>query len=165
MSILSDRLDGILTRQLNLVRELRAAKSELAVVHGRVRMRLAELQGQANEAEEHYRAAVADEDPQAEALRDWPERIRARIEEVTAAESDLEAAEASLDERIRHAEQDIEDFRVLQPQIAARAAAARSAGVGREVFDTLSDALNYVEMALAAAAADDPNGPLRTTSA
>ena len=161
MSTLSDRLDGILTRQLNLVRELRLAKSELAVVHSRVRMRLSELEGQEREADEHYRAAVVEQDPHADALRDWPERVRARIEELRAAESDLAAAEVSIDERIQRAEEDVEDFQVLQPQTVARAAAARSAGVGREVFETLSDALNYVDMALAAAAPDDPNGPLR----
>ena len=164
MSTLSDRLDGILTRQLNLVRELRLAKSELAVVHSRVRMRLSELEGQELEADEHYRAAVVEQDPHADALRDWPERVRARIEELRAAESDLAAAEVSIDERIQRAEEDVEDFQVLQPQIVARAAAARSAGVGREVFDTLSDALNYVDMALAAAAPEDPNGPVRTTA-
>jgi len=157
---LNDRLSAVLQRELGLLRELRAAEAELAVVQGRVRMRLADLDQQASEAQEHYCQALDEGDPQAEALRDWPVRIRARIEEIKAAASDLAATEESLLERIRHAERDIEDFRVLQPQIVARVAAARTAGLGREVFETLSDALSYVEIALAAAEPDDANGPL-----
>ena len=158
---LNDRLEAVLQRQLGLVHELRAAKGELAVAHGRVRMRLMDLEQQASEAQEHYRQAVAEDDPQAEALRDWPLRIQARIKELTEAEADLKTAEAGVLDRIRRAEQDIEDFRVLQPQIIARVVAARSAGLGREVFETLSDALSYIDIALAAAAPADLNGPLR----
>ncbi len=65
-------------------------------------------------------------------------------------------------ERIRAAEHAVEDFRVLQPQLVARVAAARNAGVGREVFDTLNDALNYVALVLDSATDDDPDGPLRS---
>ena len=158
---LNDRLSAVLRRQQGLLRDLRATQEELAVVQGRVRMRLADLEHQASEAEEHYRQAVDEGDPQAEVLRDWPVRIRARIEELTTAASDLEATEASILERVRRAERDIEDFRALQPQLVARVVAARTAGLGREVFETLSDALNYVEIALAAAEADDANGPLK----
>lgn len=158
---LNDRLGAVLRRQQGLLRELRATHEDLAVVQGRVRMRLADLEHQASEAEGHYRQAVDEGDPQAEVLRDWPVRVRARIEELTAAASDLEATEASILERIRRAERDIEDFRALQPQIVARVLAARTAGLGREVFETLSDALNYVEIALAAAQPDDANGPLK----
>ena len=147
---LHDRLSGVLRRELGLLHELREAREELAIARDRVRMRLADLERQANEAEEHYRQALDEGEPQAGLLRDWAVRIRARIEEVESAASDLEAAEASMVERIRHAERDIEDFRVLQPQIIARVAAARTAGLGREVFETLSDALSYVEIALAA---------------
>ena len=157
---LHDRLSGILRRELGLLHELRKAREELAVVQDRVRIRLADLEHQANVAEEHYRQALDEGDPQAGLLRDWPVRIRARIEELMAAASDLEATEASIVERIRHAERDIEDFRVLQPQIIARVAAARTAGLGREVFETLSDALSYVEIALAAAKPDEGNGAL-----
>ena len=158
---LNDRLSAVLRRQQGLLRDLRATQEELAVVQGRVRMRLADLEHQASEAEEHYRQAVDEGDPQAEVLRDWPVRIRARIEELTTAASDLEATEASILERVRRAERDIEDFRALQPQLVARVVAARTAGLGREVFETLSDALNYVEIALAAAETDDANGPLK----
>jgi chromosome segregation ATPase len=158
---LSDRLDEVLMSQLELLRELRAARDELAVVHGRVRMRAAELEEQANEVGEHYRQAAEEGDPEAETLRDMSDRIKARIEDLKAADADLEATETGLHERIRRAELDIEDFRVLQPQIIARAAAARSAGVGREVFETLADALHYVEIAIAAATPEDPNGPLK----
>lgn len=72
------------------------------------------------------------------------------------------ATEAGLLERIRRAENDIEDFRTLQPQIIARVAAARSAGLGREIFETLVDALSYIDIALAAAEPEDSNGPLKT---
>jgi hypothetical protein len=157
---LNDRLGGVLRREFGLLRELRESQQELAVVHARLRMRLADLEHQASDAEQHYRQAVDEGDPEAELLRDWPVRIRARIEEVKAAASDLEVTEARIVERIRHAERDIEDFRILQPQIVARVAAARTAGVGREVFETLADALSYVELALAAAEPVDVNGPL-----
>lgn len=156
---LNSRLDAVLERQLALVRELRRSKDELTVVHSRVQTRLADLEQQASEARDHYRAAVEEGDPQAETLRDWPGRIQARIEDLSAAAADLEATETSLADRIRRAEQDIEDFRVLQPQIIARVAEARSAGLGREVFETLADALSYVEIALARAA--DERAPAR----
>ena len=159
---LNDRLEGVLARQLDLMRELHRSKEELALAHSRVRMRLADLEQQASEAREHYRQAVDEGDPQAEALEDWPVRIEARIEELTAAAADLAATEASLLERIRRAENDIEDFRTLQPQIVARVAAARSAGLGREIFETLADALSYIDIALAAAEPEDSNGPLKT---
>ena len=159
---LNARLDTVLERQLALLRELRGSRDELTVVHSRVRMRLADLEHQAAEAREHHRAAVAEGDPQADELRDWPDRAEARIPELHSAVLDLEAAEASVDERIRHAQRDVEDFRVLQPQRVARVAAARSAGLGREVFETLADALHYMELALAAAASRDANGPLKT---
>jgi phage shock protein A len=158
---LNDRLDAVLRHQLELVRELRRSRDELAVVQSRVRMRLAEFEEQAGEVREHHREAVAEGDPQAGALEDWPDRIQARIEELGAAAAELEAAEAGILDRIHRAEADIEDFRVLQPQIIARVAAARSAGLGREIFETLADALRYVDIALAAAAAEDPNGPLK----
>ena len=162
---LNDRLERVLQRQLDLVRELRGSKEELALAHSRVRMRLADLEQQASEAREHHRQAVDEGDPQAEVLEDWPARIEARIEELKTAAAELEAAEAGLLERIRRAENDIEDFRMLQPQIVARVAAARSAGLGREVFETLADALSYVDIALAAAEPDDSNGLLRTEPA
>ncbi len=158
---LNSRLDAVLKHELGLLRELHASQRELALVHSRVQMRLADLEQQATEAEEHYRQASAEGDPEAEALRDWPERTRARIAELRSAAADLKATEASVHERIEHAEQDIEDFRALQPQIVARAAAARSAGLGREVFETLTDALSYLDIALAAAQPDDRNGPLK----
>jgi chromosome segregation ATPase len=158
---LNERLSVVLQSQLGLLRELREARQELAVVQGRVRMRLADLEQQASEAQEHYRQAVGEGDPQAEALQGWPVRIHARIEELKAAVADLEATEASVLARIEHAEHDIEDFRILQPQIIARVAAARTAGLGRDVFETLSDALSYVEIALGAAESEDSNGPLR----
>ena len=158
---LNERLSAVLRSQLGLLRELREAQQELAVVQGRVRMRLADLEQQAGEAQEHYRQALDEGDPQAEALEDWPVRIQARIEELKTAASDLEATEASVLARIQHAERDIEDFRILQPQIIARVAAARTAGLGRDVFETLADALSYVEIALGAAESEDSNGPLR----
>jgi chromosome segregation ATPase len=158
---LNGRLDAVLKHQLGLARELHASQRELALVHSRVQMRMADLEQQAVEAEEQYRQAVAEGDPQAETLRDWPERIRARIEELKAGAAGLEATEADIRTRIRAAEQDIEDFRALQPQIVARVAMARGAGLGREVFETLTDALNYLDIALAAAQSEDQNGPLR----
>jgi hypothetical protein len=160
---LNERLSVVLQSQLGLLRELREAQGELALVQGRVRMRLADLEQQVSEAQEHYRQAVDEGDPQAEALQDWPVRIQARIEELKTAASDPEATEASVLARIQHAERDIEDFRILQPQIIARVAAARTAGLGRDVFETLSDALSYVEIALGAAESEDLNGPLRGT--
>jgi hypothetical protein len=162
---LNSRLDAVLKHELNMLRELHASQRELALVHSRVQTRLADLEHQATEAEEQYRQASEEGDPEAEALRDWPVRTRARIAELKTAAADLKATEESVHERIRHTEQDIEDFRALQPQIIARAAAARSAGLGREVFDTLTDALSYLDIALAAAQPDDLNGPLKAKRA
>ena len=124
-------------------------------------MRIAELEQQEQHARAQHEEAVADEDPHAEAIREWPERTRARILELNTSVVELAAAEEMVFGRIRAAEQDVEDFRLLQPQLVARVAAARNTGVGREVFDTLNDALNYVELVLDSATDEDPNGPLR----
>lgn len=108
-------------------------------------------------------SAVVEGDPQAEALREWPERTHARIEELEAAVGELETAEGRVSERIRSAEQDLEKLRVLLPRLVVRVTAARTTGVSREVFDTLNDALNYIELALDAAVNGNPKGPLRHT--
>jgi chromosome segregation ATPase len=127
-------------------------------------MRIAELEEHEEHARAQHEAAVAEEDPQAEAIREWPERTRARIEELKASVAELGTAEELVSERIRAAEQDVEDLRLLQTQLVARVAAARNTGVSREVFDTLNDALNYVGLVLDSATDEDPNGPPRRTN-
>lgn len=159
---LEDRLGRVLQRQFDMIQELQRARIDVAMVRSALLVRIASLERQELDARTHYDAAAAEGDPQAEALRDLPDRARARIEELKASAEDLAAAEQQVLERIRAAEQDVEDFRLLQPQLVARVAAARNAGVGREVYDTLNDALNYVELALDTAAKKDPNGPLHT---
>ena len=158
---LEDRLSSVLHKQFALIQEMRSAHSEVAAVRSRLQMRIAELEEQERHARIQHEEAVAEEDPQAEAIREWPERTRARIEELRASVAELATAEELVSERIRAAERAVEDFRVLQPQLVARVAAARNAGVSREVFDTLNDALNYVELVLDSATDEDPNGPLR----
>jgi peptidyl-tRNA hydrolase len=158
---LEDRLSSVLQKQFALIQELRSARGEVVAVRTRLQMRIAELEQQEQHARKQHEEAVAEEDPQAEALREWPERTRARIVELNASVDELATAEEMVSERIRAAERGVEDFRVLQPQLVARVAAARNAGVSREVFDTLNDALNYVELVLDSATDDDPNGPLR----
>jgi DNA repair exonuclease SbcCD ATPase subunit len=158
---LEDRLSSVLHKQFALIQEMRSAHSEVAAVRSRLQMRIAELEEQERHARIQHEEAVAEEDPQAEAIREWPERTRARIEELRASVAELATAEELVSERIRAAERAVEDFRVLQPQLVARVAAARNAGVSREVFDTLNDALNYVELVLGSATDEDPNGPLR----
>jgi phage shock protein A len=161
---LEDRLGRVLQRQFDVIQELRRARADVATARSRLLMRIGDLEQQERDARRHYEEAVAEGDPQAEALRSWPERTWARIEELKVSADDLAAAEERVTERIHIAEQGVEDFRLLQPQLVARVTAARSAGVGREVFDTLNDALNYVELALDTAAEPDPNGPLRTAT-
>ena len=158
---LEDRLSSVLQKQFALIEELRRARGEVASVRSRLQMRIAELEQQEQHARRQHEEAVADEDPHAEAIREWPERTRDRILELNTSVVELAAAEERVSERIRAAEKDVEDFRLLQPQLVARVAAARNAGVGREVFETLNDALNYVELVLDSATDDDPNGPLR----
>lgn len=158
---LEDRLSSVLQKQFALIEELRRARDEVASVRSRLQMRIAELEQQERHARRQHEEAVADEDPHAEAIREWPERTRARILELNTSVVELAAAEERVTERIRAAEKDVEDFRLLQPQLVARVAAARNAGVGREVFDTLNDALNYVELVLDSATDEDPNGPVR----
>lgn len=158
---LEDRLNSVLQKQYALIQELRAALGDVAGVRTRLQMRIAELEVQEQHARRQHEEAVAEEDPQAEAIREWPERARARIGELKASVTELGAVEELVSGRIRAAEQDVADFRVLQPQLVARVAAARTTAVGREVFETLNDALNYVELVLDSATDDDPNGPLR----
>ncbi|HWG23611.1 hypothetical protein [Actinospica sp.] len=158
---LEDRLNSVLQRQFALIQELRGALGEVAAARTRLQMRIAELDVQEQHARMQHEEAIAEEDPQAEAIREWPERARARIGELKASVVELAAVEEMVSERIRAAEQDVADFRVLQPQLVARVTAARNAGVGREVFETLNDALDYVELVLDSTADDDPNGPLR----
>jgi peptidyl-tRNA hydrolase len=158
---LEDRLSSVLQQQFALIQEMRSARGEVVAVRTRLQMRTAELEQQEQHARKQHEEALAEEDPQAEALREWPERTRARIVELNASVGELATAEEMVSERIRAAEHAVEDFRVLQPQLVARVAAARNAGVGREVFDTLNDALNYVELVLDSATDEDPNGPLR----
>ena len=162
MMKLEDRLGRVLQRQLEVILELRRAKADVARVRSGLQMRIANLEEQERVARAHYDAAAAEQDPQAETLSGWSERATARVEELRGALDDLAAAEERVSERIEVAEQEVEDLRLLQPQLVARVAAARNAGVGREVFDTLNDALNYVELALDAAAEEDPNGPLHS---
>jgi phage shock protein A len=158
---LEDRLSSVLQKQFALIQEMRSARGEVVAVRMRLQMRIAELEQQEEHARQQHEEAVAEEDPQAEALREWPERTHTRIAELNASVDELATAEEMVSERIRAAEHAVEDFRVLQPQLVARVAAARNAGVGREVFDTLNDALNYVELVLDSATDEDPNGPLR----
>jgi phage shock protein A len=158
---LEDRLSSVLQKQFALIQELRSARGEVAAVRTRLQMRIAELEEQEQHARKQHEEAVAEEDPQAETIREWPERTRARIEELKTSVVELATAEEMVSERIRAAEQDVEHFRVLQPQLIARVTAARNAGVSREVFDTLNDALNYLELVLDSATDEDPNGPLR----
>jgi chromosome segregation ATPase len=158
---LEDRLGRVLQRQFELIQELRRTRADVARARSTVQMRIAGLEQQERDARKHHEDAVAEGDPQAESLRDWPDKARARIEELKVPVEDLAAAERRVTERIEAAEQDVEDFRLLQPQLAASVVAARNAGVGREIFDTLNDALNYIELALDTAAEEDPNGPLR----
>jgi hypothetical protein len=158
---LEDRLSSVLQKQFALIQELRRALGEVAAVRTRLQMRIAELEVQEQHARMQHEEAVAEEDPQADAIREWPERTRARIGELMTSVVELAAAEEMVSERIRAAEQDAADFRVLQPQLVARVTAARNTGVSREVFETLNDALNYVELVLDSATDEDPNGPFR----
>jgi phage shock protein A len=158
---LEDRLSSVLRKQFELIQELRRTLSEVAAVRSGLQMRIAELEEQEQHARKQHEEALAESDPQAQAIGEWPERSLARIGELKDSVADLAATEEKVSERIRAAEQDIEDFRVLQPQLVARVAAARNTGVGREVFDTLNDALKYVELVLDSAKGADPNGPVR----
>jgi hypothetical protein len=162
---LEDRLSQVLQRQFDLIQELRRVQADVATVRSGLQMRIAGLEQQERDARKHYDEAVAEGDPQAEELRDWPRRAGARIDELKASAADLAAAEHLVAERIQAAQKDVEDFRLLQPQLIARTVAARNAGVGREILDTLTDALKYVDLALDAAAGEDPNGRLLRTVA
>lgn len=158
---LEDRLISAQQKQFALIEELRRARAEVATVRSRLQMRIAELEEQERHARDQHEEAVAEEDPHAEVIREWPERTRARIEELEASVAELATAEDMVSERIRDAERDVADFRALQVQLVARVTAARNAGVSREVFDTLNDALNYVDLVLDSATDEDPNGPMR----
>lgn len=158
---LDERLQAVGRRQLDLLEELQRARRELLDVRGRMRMKIAELEEHERQAAELYQQATEQQEPDAEAIREWPHRARRRVEELETAVAELTEAEQQMAARIAGAELDIEDFQVLAPQLLARAAAARTAGIGREVFETLNDALSYVEYALQAAQPVDPNGPVR----
>lgn len=158
---LDERLRAVGRRQLDLLEELQRARRELIDVRGRTRMKIAELQEHERQAAELYQQAADEEEPDAEAIKEWPHRARLRVEELEAAVAELDEADRTLAARIAGAELDIEDFQILAPQLVARAAAARTAGIGREVFETLNDALSYIEYALQAAQPVDPNGPVR----
>lgn len=158
---LDERLRAVGRRQLDLLEELQRARRELIDIRGRTLMKVAELEEHERQAADLYREAAEQQEPDAEAIREWPQRARRRVEELENAVAELTEAERKLAARIAGAELDIEDFQILAPQLLARAAAVRTAGIGREVFDTLNDALNYVEYALQAAQPVDPNGPVR----
>ncbi len=162
---LDERLRAVTRRQLDLLEELHRARHEVIDVRGRTRMKIAELQEHERQAAAHYEEALDEQEPDAEAIREWPQRARSRVEELEAAVAELDVAERKLAERIAGAELDLEDFEALAPQLVGRVAAARTAGVGREVFDTLNDAMRYVEYALDAAGSTDPNGPVRPPGA
>ena len=156
---LEDRLNGVSERQFAVLHELRKVRAEVAGARTRLQARIAELEQQEAEAAEHYEQAVVRHDSQAELIRDWPERAHARAEALGRMLPELEAAEKLVLDRIRAAEQDLEDFRLLRPLLVARVTAARSAGLGREVFETLNDALHYIDLALAAAESENPKAP------
>lgn len=158
---LEERLRAVGRRQLDLLEELQRARREIVDVRGRMRMKIAELREHELQASELYQQAAERQEPDAEAIREWPHRARRRVEELEAAVAELAETERMMAARIAGAELDIEDFQILAPQLLARAAAVRTAGIGREVFDTLNDALSYVEYALQAAQPIDPNGPVR----
>ena len=153
------RLDGVSERQFAVLHELRRVRAEVVGARTRLQSRIAELEGQEAQAAAHYEEAVAQHDPQAELIRDWPQRTHDRAEALGRMVPELEAAERLVQDRIYAAEQDLEDFRLLRPLLIARVAAARSAGLGREVFETLDDALGYIDLALDAAGAESPRAP------
>ncbi len=145
---LGKRLRAVSRRQLDLLEELQRARGEIIDIRGRTRMKTAELKEHEQHATAQYAQAAEAAEPDAEALRDWPERARRRVEELEAAVAELDVAEQKLSERITRATLDMEDFELLAPQLVGRVAAARTAGLSREVFETLNDALRYVELAL-----------------
>ncbi len=145
---LGKRLRAVSRRQLDLLEELQRARGEIIDIRGRTRMKIAELKEHEQHATAQYAQAAEAAEPDAEALRDWPERARRRVEELEAAVAELDVAEQKLSERITRATLDMEDFELLAPQLVGRVAAARTAGLSREVFETLNDALRYVELAL-----------------
>jgi hypothetical protein len=69
--------------------------------------------------------------------------------------AELDTVLERLLERIEAVAGAMQDLRELQPLLVARVVAARSAGLGREVFDALNDALTYAELALAAGTGED----------
>jgi len=156
---LEDQLIGVSERQFAVLHELRRVYAEVVGARTRLQLRIAEFEQQEVEAAAHYEQAVAQHDPQAELIRDWPERAHARAETLGRMLPELEAAEKLVQDQIRSAEQGLEDFRLLRPLLVARVAAARSAGLGREVFETLNDALHYIDLTLDAAEAENPKAP------
>jgi len=156
---LEDRLNGVSERQFAVLHELRKVYAEVVGARTRLQSRIAELEQQEVEAAEHYEQAVAQNDPQAELIRTWPARAHARVEVLGRMLPELEAAEKLVQDQIHAAEQDLDDFRLLRPLLIARVTAARSAGLGREVFETLNDALHYVDLALETAESENPKAP------
>jgi chromosome segregation ATPase len=156
---LEDRLSLVMGRQHELLQELHRAQADVAVQRSRLLVRLADVENRERYLRRHYQDALDEGDPQAERLREWPEREYARAEEIKASMAELDAVLERLLERIEAVAGAMQDLRELQPLLVARVVAARSAGLGREVFDALNDALTYVELALAAGTGkDDDDG-------
>ncbi|HEX4790757.1 MAG TPA: hypothetical protein VH372_20015 [Actinospica sp.] len=155
---LEDRLGLVLGRQHELLQELRRAQADADVQRSTLMVRLANVENRERYVRRHYQEALAEGDPEAERLRVLPEREHARAEEIKIAMAELDAVLERLLDRIEAVAGAMDDLRELQPLLVGRIVAARSAGLDREVFDALNDALTYAELALASRNDDGDGG-------
>ena len=154
---LEDRLGRIMARQHELYAELQRARADVAVHRSDLLVRLSSVENRERYLRRHYQQALDEGDPQAELLSELPEREHVRAEEIKTSMAELDAVLERLLERIDSVHGAMDGLRELQPLLIGRVVAARSAGLGREVFDTLNDALTYAELALA-----DADGEMET---
>lgn len=148
---LEDRLGRVMARQHDLSQELFQAQADVSVQRSHLLVRLGEVERRERLLRRHYQEALDEGDPRADLLRELPERERKHAQELKTAMAELDSALERLIERIEAVQGAMSSLHELQPLLTARVVQARSVGLGREVFDTLNDALTYVELALAEA--------------
>lgn len=146
---LEDRLHRIMTRQHELFEEIQRAQADVAVHRSGLTVRLSNVENRERYLRHHYQEALDEHDPKADLLRELPEREHARAEEIRTSMAELDTVLDRLQERMDAVRGAMEELRELQPLLIGRIVAARSAGLGREIFETLNDALTYAELALA----------------
>lgn len=157
---LEDRLGRIMTRQHALFEEIQRARADVAIFRNGLTVKLSSAENQELYLRRHYQQALDEHDPKAELLRELPEREHERAAEIRTAMAELDAVLDRLKERMDAVEDAMDKVRELQPVLIGRVVAARSAGLSREVFDVLNDALTYVELALEDGGDDADGGNL-----